>query len=292
MFDIAQAPPSPGEPGFKPERAARISHDCNALRVDEHGRFDVILSAAQPAGYAGDWWKLLPTTNKLILRMVSSDWAHEQSPTISIERVDLPVTRPRPSAEALESRLRRLPNAIDFIGLLFVDHVDALRREGYVNKLKVFDLSKMGGLASQFYYEGTYALRDDEALIVEATVPSRCLYRSLILTNEIYETTDWYNNHSSLNDSQAKADADGVLRIVVSAKDPGVPNWLDTAGYPQGLIQGRWAECDSQPIPSVRKVPLAQVRQFLPANTPTIAPDERERNIRERRAALQQRPLW
>lgn len=292
MFDISQSPPAPGEPGYKPERGSRTSHNCNALRVDEHGRFDVILGSERPAGYAGDWWQLQPTTNKLLLRMVSSDWERERNPTISIERLDAPVTRARPSAAGLELPLRNLPRAIDFIGLLFVDHVESLRRDGYVNKLKVFDLSLMGGLAGQFYYEGTYELQDDEALIVEAKVPARCLYRSLILTNNIYETTDWYNNHSSLNDSQSKADADGVLRIVVSARDPGVPNWLDTAGYPQGLIQGRWADCDSQPVPTVRKVPLAEVRKFLPSDTPSMSLKERERIIRDRRTALQQRPLW
>jgi hypothetical protein len=292
MFDIAQSPPSPGEPGFKPERGSRVSHNCNALQVDQHGRFDVILSAERPAGHAGDWWKLEPTTNKLLMRMVSSDWGKEQSPTIAIERLNAPANRPRPAAGELEARLRQLPTAISFIGLLFVDHVEVLRRDGYINKLKVFDISKGGGLAGQFYYEGAYELLDDEALIVEATAPARCLYRSLILTNGLYETTDWYNNHSSLNDSQAPVDSDGVLRIVVSSRDPGVPNWLDTAGYRQGLVQGRWAECDSQPIPSVRKVALADLRKHLPPDVPTVSPAERERIVRERRAALQQRPLW
>ncbi|MGB8363131.1 MAG: hypothetical protein ACLQUZ_11360 [Rhizomicrobium sp.] len=293
MFNISQSPPSPGEPGFKPGQGGpRASHDFNALHVNDQGRFDVILSSERPAGYTGDWWKLEPTTNKLLLRMVSADWKLEQDPALSIERLDAPVTRPRPAAAEIEARLRRLPGAIDFIALLFVDHVEALRREGYVNKLKVFDVSQMGGLTGQFYYEGTYDLRDDEVLVVEAKVPTRCLYRSLILTNGLYETTDWYNNHSSLNDAQAKPDADGVLRIVVSARDPGVPNWLDTAGYPQGLIQGRWFECDSQPLPSVRKVALANLRKSLPPETPTISPEERERVIRERRTALQERPLW
>lgn len=293
MFNISQSPPSPGEPGFKPGQGGpRASHDFNALHVNDQGRFDVILSSERPAGYTGDWWKLEPTTNKLLLRMVSADWKLEQDPALSIERLDAPVTRPRPAAAEIEARLRRLPGAIDFIALLFVDHVEALRREGYVNKLKVFDVSQMGGLTGQFYYEGTYDLRDDEVLVVEAKVPTRCLYRSLILTNGLYETTDWYNNHSSLNDAQAKPDADGVLRIVVSARDPGVPNWLDTAGYPQGLIQGRWFECNSQPLPSVRKVALANLRKSLPPETPTISPEERERVIRERRTALQERPLW
>jgi len=72
----------------------------------------------------------------------------------------------------------------------------------------------------------------DEALILEAKVPARCTYWSVILTNEIYETTDWYNHQGSLNGSQLRVDDDGIIRVVISAKDPGVPNWLDTAGYP------------------------------------------------------------
>jgi hypothetical protein len=295
MFRIAEsgAPPpaktAAGAPYLGPQR---VDHDFNALRTDAEGRYDVILSPERPAGYTGDWWQSQPGTSRLLLRMVSSDWGKEAEPTLSIERLDKPVERPRPTAAELEDRLRRLPQAIDFIALLFVDHVARLRADGYVNKLKVFDVSTMGGLAGQFYYEGAYDLGEDEALIVEAKVPAKCLYRSMILTNDLYETTDWYNNESSLNDAQSAPDKDGVLRIVVSARDPGVPNWLDTAGYPTGVIQGRWAECDSQPIPSVRKLALADVRKSLPAETPAIGPEQREQIVRERRAALQHRPLW
>ena len=294
LFNVSQGPPSPGEPGFKPEGGApRPRHDFSSLHVDAHDRFDVILSPERPAGYTGDWWKLEPTSTRLLVRMVSADWAHERNPTLTIERLDGPATRPRPSGEVLEQRLRALPGAVNFIALLFVDHVEKLREQGYVNKLKVFDSTQVAGLlAGQAYYEGAYDLADDEALIVEAKAPAKCGYRSLILTNDIYETTDWYNNLSSLNDAQAKLDKDGVLRIVVSAKDPGVPNWLDTAGYPRGLIQGRWTDCDSQPTPSVRKVALADVRKSLPPETPTVSPAEREKQIRDRRTALQERPLW
>jgi hypothetical protein len=292
MFNVSQSPPSPGEPGFRPQPAPRPAHDFNALEVDDQGRFDVILSREPPAGHTGDWWKLEPTTTKLLLRMVSADWSGEQDPTLSIERLDVPAARPRVPAARLEAALRLLPTQTTFLTTLLVDHVEQLRREGYVNRLKVFDMTDLGLLQGQFYYEGPYELTDDEALIVEATVPKQCHYRSLILTNGIYETTDWCNNHSSLNDAQAPADADGVLRIVVSAKDPGVPNWLDTAGHPQGLIQGRWFGCDSTPVPSVRKVALADVRQHLPAETPTVTPEQRERIVRERRRAFQERPLW
>ena len=291
---IGQAPPSPAElpPGVAPQRGARPHHDFNTLNVDSEGRYDVLLSPERPASHSGDWWKLEPTTNKLLLRMVSSDWGKELDPTFAIERVDRPVSRGRLSAAQLEGRLGQIARTAEFLGPMFVAHVEKLRREGYTNKFKMLDVSQIGGLAGQFYYEGPYELNDDEALLVEVKVPEKCPYRSLILTNEIYETTDWYNNHSSLNGSQAEPDADGVLRIVVSAKDPGVPNWLDTAGYPRGLIQGRWTDCDSQPIPSIRKLAFAEVRAALPSGTPTISKEQRERVLRDRRAAYQQRPLW
>jgi hypothetical protein len=267
-------------------------YDFKRLHLDASGRFDVLLSPQRPAGYTGDWWELKPDTTQLLLRQVASDWATERDPRISIERVDRPVERPRPSAADLEKRLDGLGDSIAQMALLLIDHVEQLRQQGYINKLKVFDVSHMGGLVGQFYYEGAYDLKPDEALIVESKVPAGCTYWSIILTNDIYETTDWYNNESSLNDSQAHVDADGVVRYVVSAKDPGVPNWLDTSGYNSGAIQGRWAECSANTIPTVHKVAISDVRKNLPLETPVVSSKEREQLVRERRSHVQQRPLW
>ncbi|MDR2856690.1 MAG: DUF1214 domain-containing protein [Novosphingobium sp.] len=283
---IQQALP-PTDPG----RGAAAQLDLATLKVDKDGRYDVLLSVEKPAGYTGDWWELKPSATRLMIRMVSADWSREVDPTISIERVDKPVGRPRPPAALLEKRLRALPQQIDFIAQLFVGHVEKLRQEGYVNSLKVVT-PPFTILQGQFYYEGTYDLKDDEALIIESAIPAKCDYRSLILTNELYETTDWYNNHSSLNGAQAAPDPDGKLRIVVSAKDPGAKNWLDTAGHPTGMIQGRWTGCDSQPIPTVQKVKVADVLKVLPRGVATVTPEQRQDIIRERRRALLERPLW
>ncbi len=290
---IAQAGPRPKQvEGSVNLGAPRPVHDINKLNVDANGRYDVILSPARPEGYAGDWWELDPTSNALLVRMVGSDWNTEVEPSLSIERIDIPAPRPRRPAAALEAALRGIAPFAGFIAPLLVDRPQKLRDDGFVNKLRATDFSQMGGLKGQFYYEGAYDLADDEALIVETTVPEAYVYRSLILTSDIYETLDWYNNHSSLNGAQAGVDADGILRVVVSARDPGVPNWLDTAGYRTGVIQGRWVDCSSEPVPSVRKVKLADVRNELPAGTPSITPAQRDRIVRDRRAALQQRPLW
>ena len=278
-------------PPTEPVAGVRAHLNLNNLAVDAEDRYDVLLSDRKPAGYTGDWWRLDPGSTRLMLRMVSADWGREAEPTFAIERIDRPAGRPRLPAATLEAKLRALPRAVDFIGLLFVDHVEQLRTQGIVNKLKVFDVP-MGALAGQFYYEGVYDLKDDEALIIESPVPTKCDYRSLILTNELYETTDWINNHSSLNDTQARPDSDGKLRIVVSARDPGKANWMDTAGHPRGIVQGRWTGCDSQPIPEVRKVSLRDVVRLLPRDTPKVTPEERQAAIRERRRALMERPYW
>jgi hypothetical protein len=290
VFRIGQFGPTPDKASTG--ISAQAYDDFYSLHLDAQDRFDVILSPTRPEGYTGDWWELKPNVTNLLLRQVAFDWATERDPRVSIERLDKPVERPRPDPAELERRLRTLASSIGNTAFFLVDHVEGLRREGYINRLKEFDVSKLGGLTGQFYYEGAYELAPDEALILEAKVPSKCTYWSTILTNDIYETTDWYNNQSSLNGSQSRVDSDGVLRLVISAKDPGVPNWLDTAGYSSGVIQGRWLECDDTPIPSLRKVALADVRRSLPADTPTITPAQREESIRNRRSQVQQRPLW
>ncbi len=267
--------------------------DFNALPVDAEGKYDVLLSPTRPDGYTGAWWKLEPKTRSINIRQVSADWEKERDPTIAIERLDKPSVRPRESAASLRKRLDQLAEQTANTALFLVAIPGELRKEGYVNKLKIFDvISGMGGLFGQFYYHGAYDLKDDEALILETSVPSKCGYYSTILTNDLFETTDWVNNQSSLNDTQSRVDKDGKLRIVISAKDPGVPNWLDTAGHPTGVVQGRWTDCNEQPIPTLKKVKFANIRAALPKETPTISPEERDRQLRDRRAAFLQRILW
>lgn len=270
-----------------------VHHELNELKPDERGHFSVVISPERPSGYTGDWWKLEPGMGGISLRSVSADWARERDPLITIERLDASPTRPRPSAQDLEKRLATLGRNSANTATFLLDIPPKLRADGYINKLQIFDVgTSLGGLPNQFYYHGAYEISDDEALILEAKVPDTCLYYSTILTNDVFETTDWVNNHSSLNDTQSKVDPDGILRIVISARDPGVPNWLDTAGYARGVVQGRWTECSAQPIPSLRKVALKNVRRFLHKATGTVSLAEREAVVRERRSAYQRRVRW
>ncbi len=266
--------------------------DFDTLTFDPDGRFAVTLSTERPEGHDGDWWRLDPACEKLMIRIVSCDWGVEREPRFGVARLDIDQAKGRVPLVELHRGFAEMPGIAAVCALAFPTHVEELREQGYLNKLKVFDVSQMSGLQGQSYYEGAYELADDEALITEVRVPDEYKYWSIILTNDLYETTDWYNNQSSLNDTQGVVDPDGVFRTVISARDPGVHNWLDTAGYRSGAIQGRWFGASATPNPTLRKVALSDVRGELPGATTWVSPAERAKALRKRRIAAQQRVIW
>ncbi len=52
----------------------------------------------------------------------------------------------------------------------------------------------------------------------------------------------------------------GSVRIVVAHEDPGLPNWIETAGHHQGTMCFRWIRADEHPQPQTRVVKLAELR--------------------------------
>jgi hypothetical protein len=105
-------------------------------------------------------------------------------------------------------------------------------------------------------------------------------------------TVDWVNRQSSLNDAQARLDGDGKFRAVITRLDPGVPNWLDKADYSWGVIQMRVNLANEYPVPSIKKVPFAEVRHHLPRDTPFVTPKDRKEQLRKRREGAQLRRIW
>ena len=75
----------------------------------------------------------------------------------------------------------------------------------------------------------------------------------------------------------------------MSARDPGVPNWLDTEGRPDGMISYRIVGASEGPALVSRRVPLAELRAALPADVPVIDESMRRDQIARRRAAVMRR---
>jgi hypothetical protein len=85
---------------------------------------------------------------------------------------------------------------------------------------------------------------------------------------------------------------DGKFRAVIALTDPGVPNWLDPAGYKEGGIYGRWFDCDTNPTPIIKRVKLTALREHLPSDTAVVTPEQRAEELRIRVRACQRRRRW
>lgn len=265
-------------------------YDFDTLKIAKDGSFEVILSPERPRGYQGDWWKLNPETTSVILRQISTDWLKEVDGRIAIERLDRPATRPQPSVEELRKDLQRISVWARNWTELSVNWIKRIRAAGMVNKMHV-PVYK-GQMTDQHYSEGSYELEDDEALVLQVKLPSRCRYWGIQLTDEFLRTVYWSDRQNHLNGHTARIDSDGEFRAVISARDPGVPNWLDTAGYKRGLIYVRYQECNGAPNPTLTRVKTETVRGHLPTDTPVVSAEQREVAMRLRKKGAQLRRRW
>jgi hypothetical protein len=267
-------------------------YDADDLKKSKDGAFEVILSATRPDGYKGDWWELKPGSTNLFVRQISYDWLHEVDGRLAIERLDRAAIKPRLTAEEIDTGLKQLAIWTEETVAASIQLVDEVRIEQGINHVGYKDLTLAGAMVTQKYAYGIFDLAPDEALIIEAKVPKHCRYWNFHLLDDFGYTIDWMNRQSSVNGFMAKVDKDGVFRTVISAQDPGVPNWMDNAGYQTGAIQIRWEKCEIYPEHKTQKIKIADLRKYLPADTPVITAEAREASIRLRRKAAQMRKRW
>lgn len=98
-------------------------------------------------------------------------------------------------------------------------------------------------LATQLQSAGYFQLADDEALVIRID-PGNAGYFSVPVTNDWTVTNNYWDQQTSLNDSQAVRNDDGTYTIVVSPTDPGVANWVSTGGLHQGTLSIRFQDLD------------------------------------------------
>src|SRR5204862_7854961 len=117
------------------------------------------------------------------------------------------------------------------------------------------DRTAMGAAAENRPVIGRWVLGPDDALILEVE-PPQGVYWSYSLGNPWWETIHYGRHQSSLNGHQAYTDSDGVVRGVRCERDPGVANWLDTAGHSNGAMILRCVRTTTAPTPNARVVPF------------------------------------
>jgi hypothetical protein len=115
--------------------------------------------------------------------------------------------------------------------------------------------------AEMTYHGGRWVLGQDEALVVTVhKPPNDFLYWGLTTASAWMESLDYRYTTTNLNNHTAERSPDGDWRLVISPRDPGVPNWIDTGGRLEGYMIVRWVLADHPPHPSCQLASIASLR--------------------------------
>ena len=264
--------------------------DTNDLGIGLGENFEILFSAERPAGYAGHWAPIHPMAGGMFTRNRMYDWATETDPVLSIECLNPVPPKPRLTPEQIVHRIEQMAKfPARKTRQYFKMQNGVMDRVGY----NVFEPIRMAGaLLKQTYWPANFKLKDDEALIIETAIPSRAPYWNVQLNDPLFNALEYVCRLSSINGAMARLSSDGKFRGIIALTDPGVPNWLDPAGYKEGGIYGRWYDCDSEPLPVIHRVKLAELRSHMPADTPVVTPEQRAEELRVRVRACQRRRRW
>lgn len=239
----------PGENG----RQHQIGHlDSKALKVSPDGGFEIILSAERE----GDNWLLLtPDTQSVSVRQTFLDRRKESAADLRIERLGEAASPAPLTLAKVEQGLTAAANYTNYIAKLFPDWTHGYL--AHVNALPPADQEaclRAGGDPNIYFYRSVWKLAPDEALVVHIPRIPECDTWNLQVDNFWQESMDHRYHRSSLNRHTAVYDANGGMTAIVAHRDPGHPNWIDTAGHSVGHFAMRWIRAAEHVDPETRLI--------------------------------------
>ena len=228
---------------------ATIAEEVNslALGIGPGEDFVLTISATDP-GDGSHWIELDPAASFLHIRDYYFRWEAAPPATFVLERLDtqgLPSQPADPSA-VLEMALTELRNSAAF----WNTYQAKMLGDQAVNTF-LTPRAEARGVKEIFYAHAGVALADDHALVVELDHAGAPMWDVQLYTRPWYEALDYANHTSCTNHALA-----GEGPIVISRRDPGGANWLDTQGQAEVLAPGRWWRPTGQPEVRSRVVPV------------------------------------
>jgi hypothetical protein len=250
------------------------------IQTDADGSFRITISPEAAQG-RGNHIQTSPGRLSLYARDSFSDWT-QRATTLSIVRTPGPSAAPVSSENELAGRIAAFLPA-------FVRYWSGFKNGFLDNPAPNKAIGPIGREASWgFLAGGRYHLEDDEALVV-TTTDGGAKYTGFQVTDPWTIAPDPLYRQSSLNSSQRARNADGSISYVVSVRDPGVHNWIDTVGLHDGWFLLRWQGLPDGVsaaglVQDCSLVKLTDLPRRLPAGCPTIDLAGRRRQIEPRAA--------
>jgi len=250
------------------------------FEVDADGSLEIQLARdEQPR----NWMPLDPKARLLTIRIFQSDWERDSAPAFHIERVGAEGV-PRPPLDAIFVA-RALDRSATWIEKS-VPFWNGYTRQGWERaRTNVANPARSapGGADNILYGSCFFELAEDEALLIELEAPDADYWGFTLHTLAWLESGDFAERQTSVNGHQAHRDDDGRVRVVLAARDPGVPNWIDTEARPRGLLVYRFVWARNNPVPNARVVAIDALRDTLPEGHPVVDAAERRRRLAHRR---------
>ncbi|MCG8592252.1 MAG: DUF1214 domain-containing protein [Proteobacteria bacterium] len=228
------------------------------MKLEPDGSFEIFVTRERPAD--ANWLPLEDDASLVIVRQTFQDRARETVAKLRIERLGAEGPPAPVTAAFVDQGLQAAAGYVHGTAALFADWAEGFA--AHPNELPLFDpavAAAAHGDPNIAYFHGYWELGPDEALVIEAT-PPRCDYWNFQLNNYWMESLDYRYHPIAVNHHGARLEPDGSVRIVVAHADPGVGNWIDTAGHARGTMCLRWIGADACPHPTTRVVPVAELQ--------------------------------
>lgn len=243
--------------------------DSENVPLDDQGRFEIRIGPDEDPGRG---LRTGPETNNLNARITLLHRATDQLPELELVCLD-PVDKPLPlDPEAFARGLERVGAVLEGTVGQFLGWTSAFARHRH--EIREIDpqlsASAQGDPRTRYFYS-YWEIGEDEAFVVDLE-PPKCDYWNLQIGNHWLESFDFMQFTTHVNAATAVADEAGRVRVVIARRDPGVPNWLDTAGHARGGLALRWVGAESIPQTTGRVLAL---RDLEPIRT---GPASRERH--------------
>ncbi|MDG2304061.1 MAG: hypothetical protein P8R42_05285 [Candidatus Binatia bacterium] len=240
------------------------------FEIADDGTFEITISRER---CDGNWVEMVPEIQHLAVRETFFDKETQRGAVLHVERLGEPVPPPRLTPDAFADKLELAASFLTFVAQTCVSMYEGTtantnRITGAPGQAHVDaqdDEVDTHCSTEMLYMGGRWKIEDDTALIVTIKrPPADFMYWGLVLVNPWAESYDYRYAPTCTNNHRATASPNGDWRIVIAARDPSVPNWLDTGGRLEGQMLLRWVLApNSTQNPECAVVPLDRVSSVL-----------------------------
>jgi hypothetical protein len=248
------------------------------IMLEQDGTFRVTIDS-KPANGRRNHLRVEPGRLLLAARDSRSDWK-QQATTLSLRLVSGPGMRPAANDIALIARIAdELPAFVDYWRKF---------KDGFLGfpEPNILVMPKRRDSEGGWGYigGGRFRIADDEAIVITMW-DGGSDYIGFQVTDPWTLRPETVLRTSSLNKTQAKRNPDGSYTYIVALQDPGVANWIDTAGLHEGWMQLRWQNVPSGGNPTahlVKVVKLKDIDAIIGPGVPRADLSYRQEQIRKR----------